>query len=149
MVINARKKAFSVVPKRPLDAKIMCTYAHYVTLGSRCKMASSSSEDEADTWPERPTRIQPESVVPLWCVGRRSLLSLCDVCGDEVVVPLWCVGRRNLLSLCGVWGDGLLSLCGVWGDGLLSPIHCGVWGDEVCCSFVISQTFPNKADPLL
>ena len=33
-------------------------YAYYVTLGSRCKLANSSSEDETDTLPERPTRIQ-------------------------------------------------------------------------------------------
>ena len=33
--------------------------AYYVTLGSRCKMANSSSEDETDTLPERPTKIQP------------------------------------------------------------------------------------------
>ena len=91
-------------------------------------MASSSSEDEADTWPERPTRIQPESVVPLWCVGRRSLLSLCGVSKHlnkretESVVPLWCVGRRNLLLRVG--RRSLLSLC-------------GLWGDEACCPFVV------------
>ena len=32
--------------------------SYYVTLGSHCKMANSSSEDETDTLPERPTRIQ-------------------------------------------------------------------------------------------
>ena len=53
------KRHFLSYRKRRHDAKIMCTYAHYVTLGSYYKMASSSSEDEADTWPERPTKIQP------------------------------------------------------------------------------------------
>ena len=47
------------------DAKIMCTYTHYVTLGCRRKMASSSSEDEANTWPERPARIQPYQFEPV------------------------------------------------------------------------------------
>ena len=52
--------------KRRQDAQIMCTCAHYVTLGSRCKMASSSYyEDEADTWPEKPTRIQPYQFEPV------------------------------------------------------------------------------------
>ena len=59
------KKAFSVEQKRRHDAKIICAYAHYVTLGSHCKMASSSSEDKADTWPERPTRIQPQQFEPV------------------------------------------------------------------------------------
>ena len=46
--------------KRRHDApKSRDPYAYYVTLGSRCKMANSSSEDETDTLPERPTRIQP------------------------------------------------------------------------------------------
>ena len=40
-------------------------YAYYVTLGSRCKMANSSSEDETDTLPERPTRIQPYQFEPV------------------------------------------------------------------------------------
>ena len=36
-----------------------------VTLGSRCKMANSSSEDKTDTLPERPTRIQPYQFEPV------------------------------------------------------------------------------------
>ena len=59
------KRHFLSYRKHRHDAKIMCTYAHYVILGSRCKMASSSSEDEADTWPERPTRIQPYQFEPV------------------------------------------------------------------------------------
>ena len=60
------KRHFLSYRKRRHDAKIMCTCAHYVILGSRCKMASSSSEDEADTWPERPTRIQSYQFEPVW-----------------------------------------------------------------------------------
>ena len=53
------KKAFSVVVKASPYAQITWPYAYYVTLGSRCKMANSSSKDETDTLPKRPTRIQP------------------------------------------------------------------------------------------
>ena len=41
------------------------SYAYYITLGSRCKMANSSSEDETDTLPERPTKIQPYQFEPV------------------------------------------------------------------------------------
>ena len=51
--------------KRRHDAQITWPYAYYVTLGSRCKMAYSSSEDETDTLPERPTRIQPYQFEPV------------------------------------------------------------------------------------
>ena len=59
------KKAFSVVPKRRHDTQITWPYAYYVTLGSRCKMANLSSEDEMDTLPERPTGIQPYQFEPV------------------------------------------------------------------------------------
>ena len=51
--------------KRRHDAQITWPYAYYVTLGSRCKMANSSSEDETDTLLERPTRIQPYQFEPV------------------------------------------------------------------------------------
>ena len=60
------KRAFSVVPKASPWRQNLCAHGHYVTLGSRCKMASSSSEDEDDTWPERPTRIQSYQFEPVW-----------------------------------------------------------------------------------
>ena len=41
------------------------TISYYVTLGSSCKMANSNSEDETDTLPERPTRIQPYQFEPV------------------------------------------------------------------------------------
>ena len=50
--------------KRRHDAQITWPYDYYVTLGSRCKMANSSSEDETDILPERPTRIQPFQFEP-------------------------------------------------------------------------------------
>ena len=65
-VINARKKRhFLSYWKRRHDAHIMWPFAYYVTLGSRCKMANSSSEDETDTLLERPTRIQPYQFEPV------------------------------------------------------------------------------------
>ena len=54
-VINARKKRhFLSYRKRRHDAQITWPYAYYVTLGSLCKMANSSSEDETDTFPRDP-----------------------------------------------------------------------------------------------
>ena len=58
------KRQFLWYRKRRHDAQITWPYAYYVTLGSRCKMANSSSEDETDTLPERPTRIQPYQFEP-------------------------------------------------------------------------------------
>ena len=48
-----------------LRVQITWPFAYYVTLGSCCKMANSSSEDETDTLPERPTRIQPYQFEPV------------------------------------------------------------------------------------
>ena len=53
------KKHFLSSRKHHHDAQITWPYACYVTPGSRCKMANSSSKDKTDTLPERPTRIQP------------------------------------------------------------------------------------------
>ena len=59
------KRHFLSYRKRRHDAQIMCSYAYYVTLGSRCKMVNSSSEDETDISSERPTRIQPYQFEPV------------------------------------------------------------------------------------
>ena len=60
-----KKKHFLLYRKRRHDAQITWPYSFYVTLGSRCKMANSSSEDETDTLPERPTRIQSYQFEPV------------------------------------------------------------------------------------
>ena len=60
-----KKRHFLSYRKRRHDAQITGPYAYYVTLGSRCKMANSSSEDKTDTLPERPTRIQPYQFEPV------------------------------------------------------------------------------------
>ena len=59
------KRHFLSYRKRHHDAQITWPYAYYVTLGSRCKMANTSSKDETDTLPERPTRIQPYQFEPV------------------------------------------------------------------------------------
>ena len=59
------KRHFLSYRKHCHDAQIMWPYAYYVTLGSRCKMANSSSEDETDILPKRPTRIQPYQFEPV------------------------------------------------------------------------------------
>ena len=59
------KRHFLSYWKHRHDAQIIWPYAYYVTLGSHCKMANLSSEDETDTLPERPTRIQPYQFVPV------------------------------------------------------------------------------------
>ena len=65
-VINAHKKRhFLSYRKCRHDAQITWPYAYYVTLGSCCKMANSSSEDKTDTLPKRPTRIQPYQFEPV------------------------------------------------------------------------------------
>ena len=53
------KRHFLSYLKHRHDAQITWPHAYYVILGSRCKMANLSSEDETDTLPDRPTRIQP------------------------------------------------------------------------------------------
>ena len=59
------KRHFLLYQKRRHDPQITWPYAYYVTLGSRCKMANSSSEDETDKLPKRPTRIQPYQFEPV------------------------------------------------------------------------------------
>ena len=60
-----KKRHFLLYQKHHCDAQITWPYAYYITLGSHCKMANLSSEDETDTLPERPTRIQPYQFEPV------------------------------------------------------------------------------------
>ena len=59
------KRHFLSFWKHRYDAQITWPYAYYVTLGSRCKMPNLSSEDETDTLPKRPTKIQPYQFEPV------------------------------------------------------------------------------------
>ena len=43
---------------RPIMLKIMCTYAHDVTLGSRCKMASSHRVTDLEKIPVESPRMK-------------------------------------------------------------------------------------------
>ena len=57
-----------------MTLKIMCTYAHYVTLGSRCKMASSHRVTDGE---KNPFRISKDEVpTPLSVVGTLFISSL-------------------------------------------------------------------------
>ena len=60
-----KKRHFLSYRKHRHDAQIMWPYAYYVTHGSHCKMANSSSEDKTDTLPKRPTRIQSYQFEPV------------------------------------------------------------------------------------
>ena len=57
-----------------MTLKIMCTYAHYVTLGSRCKMASSHRVKDLG---KNTVRIsKDEALTPLSVVGPLFIFSL-------------------------------------------------------------------------
>ena len=57
-----------------MTLKIMCTYAHYVTLGSRCKMASNHRVTDLE---KNPVRIsKDEAPTPLSVVGPLFMSSL-------------------------------------------------------------------------
>ena len=100
------KKAFSVVPKAsPRRPNHICLY---VALGSRCKMANSSSEDETDILPERPTRIQPYQFEPvrqdfkstgtscqLRSKPRAVFHGVCEIALTEVLATQMGVTRRS------------------------------------------------------
>ena len=57
-----------------MTLKIMCTYAHYVTLGSRCKMGSNLRVTDLDKIPVRIPK--DEAPTPLSVVGPLFISSL-------------------------------------------------------------------------
>ena len=61
--MHEKKRHFLSYRKCRHDSQIMWPYAYYVTLGSRCKMANLSSEDETDTLPDRPDK---DTAVSVW-----------------------------------------------------------------------------------
>ena len=66
-----------------MTRKIMCTYAHYVTLGSRCKMASSHRVTDLE---KNPVRIsKDEAPTPLSVVG--PLFIQCPPCSSVFLEP--------------------------------------------------------------
>ena len=74
-VINARKQAFLChTESTAMTLKIVCTYVHYVTLESRCKMASSHRVTDFEKIPVRISK--DESQTPLSVVGPLFISSL-------------------------------------------------------------------------
>ena len=57
-----------------MTLKIMCTYAHYVTLGSLCKVVSSHRVTDLETIPVRISK--DEALTPLSVVGPLFISSL-------------------------------------------------------------------------
>ena len=105
------KRAFSVVPKASPYAQITWPYAYYVTLGSRCKMANSSSEDEADkrrSW-YFARETHKDTAVSVWacqagfwkCTGTSCQLrhavyhGVCEIAHTEVLAIQMGVMRRS------------------------------------------------------
>ena len=91
------KRHFLPYRKRRDDAQITWPYAYYVTLRSRCKIANSSSEDETDTLPERPTRIQPYQSEPARQDFERVPVfhGVCEIALTEVLATQMGVMRRS------------------------------------------------------
>ena len=131
-VINARKKASSVIPinqKRHHDAPITWPDAYYVTLGSCCKMANSSSEGETDTLPKRPTRIQPYQFEPARQDFERVLVfhGVWEITLTEVLATQMGVMRRSkkVRSFEVYKLNPLSPHCGLTVREL---VHCYTWG---------------------
>ena len=60
--------------RRAMTLKIMCTYAHYVTLGSRCNMASNRRVTDLEQFPVRISK--DKAPTPLSVVGPMFISSL-------------------------------------------------------------------------
>ena len=126
------KRHFLSYRKRCHDTQITWPYAYYVTLGSRCKMANSSSEDQTDTLPERPTRIQPYQFEPVRQDFERVpehhvFHGVCEIALAEVLTTQMGVMRRHKkVSLFELYKLSPLSPhCGsiAW-----ELVHCYTWG---------------------
>ena len=108
------KRHFLSYWKRRHDAQITWPYTYYITLGSCCKMGNLSSEDETDTLPERPTRIQPYQFEPvkqgfwnstgtscqLWSKPHAVFHGVCEITLTEVLATqmgvMWCSKKARL-----------------------------------------------------
>ena len=98
------KRHFLSYRKGRHDTQLTWPYAYYVTLGNRCKMANSSSEDEADTLPERPTRTKPYQFEPVRqdfestgtsCQLRSKPHGVCEIALTEMLATQMGVMRRS------------------------------------------------------
>ena len=136
-----KKRHFLSYRKRRHDAQITWPYAYYVILGSRCKMANSSSEDETDTLPERPTRIQPLSVwacqagfwkstgtsCQLWSKPHAVFHGVCEIALTEVLATQMVVmqSSKKVSSFELYKFNSLLPHCRSIARKL---VHCYSWG---------------------
>ena len=146
------KRRFLSYRKRRHDAKITWHSPYYVTLGSRCKIANSSSEDETDTLPERPTRIQPYQFEPVRQDFERVpehrvsfeakphavFHGVCEIALTEVFATQMGVMRRSKkVSSFELYKLNLLSPhCGSIAREL---VHCYTWGYLRLLQFVATQ----------
>ena len=134
------KRHFLSYWKHRHDTQITWPYAYYVTLGSCCKMANSSSEDETDTLPERPTRIQPYQFEPV----RQDFERVPEHCVSFKAKPMWFHGvceialTEVLATQMGMmWHSKKVSSFELYKFNPLSPhcgsiawelMHCYTWG---------------------
>ena len=121
-------------------------------LGSRCKMANSSSKDETDTLPERPTRIQPyqfelvrqdfervpEHRVSFDAKPHAVFHGVCEIALTEVLATQMGVMRRSKkVSSFELYKLNPLSPhCGSIAREL---VHCYTWGHLRLLQFVATQ----------
>ena len=133
------KRQFLSYRKRRHHAQITWPYAYYVTLGSRCEMANSSSEDETDTLPERPTRLHPLSVwacqAGFWkntgtsCQLRSKphavFHGVCEIALTEVLATQMGVMRRSKKV---TWFELYNPLSPHCGSIARELVHCYTWG---------------------
>ena len=123
------KRHFLSNRKRRHDSQITWPYAYYVTLGSRCKMANSSSEDETDTLPERPKRIQPYQFEPARQDFERVPVfhGVCEIALSEALATQMGVmrGSKKVSSFELYKFNPLSPHCGSIAREL---VHCYTWG---------------------
>ena len=143
-VINAQKKGiFYRTESVAMMPKSHDHIAYYVTLGSRCKMANSSSKNETDTLPETVRDPQGYSRISLSLSGRilkeyRNIMSASKQTPCGIPWGLW---NRTNWSACytnGVmWHSKKVSSFDLYKLNPLSPhcgsiaqelVHCYTWG---------------------
>ena len=139
--MHEKKGIFCHTESVAMTPKSRDPYAYYVTLGSRCKMANSSSEDETDTLPETPTRIQPYQFKPVRQDFERVpehrvsfeakphavFHGVCEIALTEVLATQMGVmrGSKNVSSFELYKFNPLSPHCGSIAQEL---VHCYTWG---------------------
>ena len=133
-----KKRHFLSYRKCHHDAQIMWPYTYYVTLGSCCKMANLSSEDETDTLSKRPTAVSVWACqAGFWKSTRTSCqlrskphavfhgvckIALTEVLATQMGVMRW---SKKVSSFELYKFNPLLPHCGLIARELM---HCYTWG---------------------